>query len=144
MENLSEFLSSVIFPILCTAVTAILGYIGVKIKKSMDEKEISDTKKQVVEMCVKATEQLFKGYTSSEKFDECAKAASEMLESKGIPVTDLEIKYLIEAAIAEFNDAFKNSGKSKETESVTYSVSCGDESEFGEPLCDPVEVDEVD
>ena len=109
MDNLNEFFSIVIFPALFTLVTAIMSYLGVKAKQRIDASEMEKTKKEVVEMCVKATEQLFKNATSTEKFDECAKAASEMLESKGITVTEFEIKYLIEAAIAEFNNAFENS-----------------------------------
>ena len=33
-------------------------------------------------------------------------AASEMLGEKGITVSDLELRVLIEAAVAEFNEAF--------------------------------------
>lgn len=145
MDNLNEFFSIVIFPALFTIVTAVMSYLGVKAKQRLDASEMEKTKKEVVEMCVKATEQLFKNYTSSEKYNECVKAATDMLEKKGISINDLELKYLIEAAIAEFNNAFENSGKKDEQiETVTYSVSFGDESELGESPCDPVEVDEVD
>jgi hypothetical protein len=33
-------------------------------------------------------------------------AASEMLAEKGITITELEMRVLIEAAVAEFNQAF--------------------------------------
>ena len=43
---------------------------------------------------------------SREKLEQALISASEMLEDKGITVTDLELRMLIEAAVAEFNSAF--------------------------------------
>ena len=41
-----------------------------------------------------------------EKYEKALEAASEMLSEKGISVTELELKMLIEAAVGEFNDVF--------------------------------------
>ena len=40
------------------------------------------------------------------KLQKALEAASEMLANKGITVTDIELRMLIEAAVGEFNDAF--------------------------------------
>ncbi|MBP5710561.1 MAG: hypothetical protein J6W84_06250 [Bacteroidales bacterium] len=106
METLGELLSTVIFPILCTVLTAVVGYLGVKAKQRLEKSEMEKTKKEVIEICVKATEQLFKEATSTEKFNECVKAATEMLASRGITISEFEIKMLIESCVAEFSDAF--------------------------------------
>ena len=41
-----------------------------------------------------------------DKLDKALEAASEMLAQKGISFTELELRVLIEAAVASFNDAF--------------------------------------
>ena len=86
--------------------TGIAGYIGIFIK-SLYTKHINDkTKKDVVKTCVQAVEQLYKDLHGEEKYSEVVKSASEMLELKGITISELEIKMLIEAAVGEFNDVF--------------------------------------
>ena len=44
--------------------------------------------------------------TAEEKLNEALNCAAEMLAEKGITVTALELRVLVEAAVAEFNDAF--------------------------------------
>ena len=103
---IKEFINEYGMTILYTLLTAFAGYIGLWIK-SLYTKYINDkTKKEVVRTCVKAVEQLYKNLHGEEKYNEVVKSASEMLSAKGITITDLEIKMLIEAAVAEFNDAF--------------------------------------
>ena len=98
--------------ILYALITGIAGYIGIWIK-SLYTKHINDkTKKDVVKTCVQAVEQLYKDLHGEEKYNEVVKSASEMLAVKGITITELEIKMLIEAAVGEFNDVFANEIKS--------------------------------
>lgn len=103
----AEFINQYGTTILYTILTAIAGYIGLWVK-SLYTKYINDkTKKDVVTTCVKAVEQLYKDLHGEEKYNEVVASASEMLALKGITITDLEIKMLIEAAVAEFNEALK-------------------------------------
>ena len=103
---IKEFINEYGMTILYTLLTAFAGYIGLWIK-SLYTKYINDmTKKEVVRTCVKAVEQLYKNLHGEEKYNEVVKSASEMLSAKGITITDLEIKMLIEAAVGEFNDVF--------------------------------------
>lgn len=104
---LTEFINQYGTTILYTILTALAGYVGLWVK-ALYTKYINDkTKKDVVSTCVKAVEQLYKDLHGVEKYNEVVKSASEMLALKGITITDLEIKMLIEAAVAEFNEAFK-------------------------------------
>lgn len=117
---IKEFINEYGMTILYTLLTAFAGYIGLWIK-SLYTKYINDkTKKEVVRTCVKAVEQLYKNLHGEEKYNEVVKSASEMLSAKGITITDLEIKMLIEAAVAEFNDAFRN------TRDEAYPADTGD------------------
>lgn len=111
----AEFINEYGTTILYTILTAFAGYLGIWVK-SLYTKYINDkTKKDVVATCVKAVEQLYKDLHGEEKYNEVVKSASEMLAVKGITITDLEIKMLIEAAVAEFNDAFNNKPQIEET-----------------------------
>lgn len=109
-----EFINEYGTMILYTVLTAIAGYIGLWIK-SLYTKYINDkTKKDVVNTCVKAVEQLYKDLHGEEKYNEVVKSASEMLAVKGISISEIEIKMLIEAAVGEFNRVFETSNSKEE------------------------------
>lgn len=113
---ITEFINEYGTMILYTLITAIAGYIGLWIK-SLYTKYINDkTKKDVVETCVKAVEQLYKDLHGEAKYNEVVISVSEMLAAKGITITELEIKMLIEAAVGEFNNVF---GKADNTAQVS-------------------------
>lgn len=108
-----EFINTYGMELLKLAATAIFGYLGL-VAKSMLKKFADDkTKRAVVKTVVQGVEQLYKDAGGEEKLNKAIEAASEMLAEKGITITELEIRMLIEAAVAEFNDAF-NKGKKKE------------------------------
>ena len=106
MEFIKEFISVYGTTILYSILTAIAGYLGIVVK-NLYTKFINDkTKKDVAETCVKAVEQLYKDLHGEEKLQKALEAASEMLAIKGISISEVEMRLLIEAAVAEFNDAF--------------------------------------
>lgn len=101
-----EFINTYGVEILMSVLTAIAGFIGVAIK-NLYTKHINDkTKKDVVNTVVVAVEQLYKDLKGEEKLDVALGYASTMLEEKGINVSELELRMLIEAAVGSFNDAF--------------------------------------
>lgn len=109
----AEFINAYGLQILYTIITAIAGYIGI-VLKNLATKYINDkTKKSVAKSAVQFVEQVYKDLHGEEKLRQALAAASEMLAEKGINVTELELRVLIEAAVAEFNEAFKK------TETVT-------------------------
>ena len=104
---LAEFINQYGMQILYAIITAIAGYIGIAIK-NLCTKYINDkTKASVAKTAVQFVEQVCKDLHGEEKLNEALSAASEMLLEKGITVSDLEMRVLIEAAVAEFNEAFK-------------------------------------
>ena len=111
MELFNDFMleygTSLLYIIVSAVVTAIAGYLGIFIKNALEKLTKDKTTKDVIATCVKATEQLYKDLHGKEKLDKCVEAASEMLASKGINVTTLELNMLIESALAEFNKAFE-------------------------------------
>lgn len=106
MDILKEFISTYGTTILYSIVTAIAGYIGVVVKKTYQRYVDDNTKKEVVKTCVQAVEQLYKDLHGEDKYYKVVESASEMLSEKGVAITDIEIKMLVEAAVGEFNKVF--------------------------------------
>lgn len=111
---LVEFINDYGTAILYTIVTAVFGYLGLVVK-SLVAKYLDDkTKRDVAKTVVKAVEQVYKDLDGEEKLNQALSAASEMLASKGITVTDLELRMLVEAAVGEFNDVFHSQAAATE------------------------------
>ncbi|MCM1393259.1 MAG: phage holin family protein [Ruminococcus sp.] len=111
MEILKEFISEYATTILYAIVTAIAGYIGIVVKNIYQKHCDSKTKKDVAKTVVGAIEQIYKDLHGQEKYDKAVEAMSEMLAEKGISISELEIKMLIEAAVSEFNQSFVDVGE---------------------------------
>ena len=112
----AEFINQYGMEIMYAIITAIAGYIGIVVK-NLCTKYINDkTKAAVAKTAVQFVEQVYKDLHGPEKLNEAFLAASEMLTEKGINVSDLELRVLIEAAVAEFNKAFNKAEPSESTE----------------------------
>lgn len=104
---LIEFINQYGLQLMYMALTAIFGWLGI-VAKDLVTKYFNDkTKLAVAKTTVQYVEQVFKDLHGEDKFNKALEAASDMLAEKGITVTDLELRVLIEAAVAEFNEAFK-------------------------------------
>ena len=102
----AEFINTYGVQLMYMALTAIAGYIGI-VAKNLVTKYINDkTKEAVAKNAVKFVEQVYKDLHGEDKLNAALEAASEMLAEKGITVSHLELRVLIEAAVAEFNEAF--------------------------------------
>ena len=119
-EIVNEFISQYGVTILYAIITAVVSYVGMKIK-SVFEKYINDkTKRDVAKTCVRAVEQIYKDLHGQEKLDKCIESISLLLADKGISITEIEVRMLIEAAVREMNaqlgDLFKDDDKEIEAE----------------------------
>jgi hypothetical protein len=88
-------------------VCAVFGMIGVMIKNLLKTHLNDDTKRKVAKTVVLFVEQVYKDLHGEEKLNAALARASLILGEKGIDVSATEMKTLIEAAVAEFNEAFK-------------------------------------
>ena len=101
---MQQIMSEVLIPILATAITAVAGYIGLQIK-AMYKKHIDDkTKESVVKTVVKAVKQLYKDLNGEEKLAKAIENITAMLSEKGITISELEIRMLIESAVEEMKE----------------------------------------
>ena len=102
-----EFINQYGMEILSTIVLAVFGYIGLVLKKLVTKYINDKTKEKVAKNAVRFVEQVYKDLHGEDKLTEAIDAAVEMLAEKGITVSQLEMRVLIEAAVAEFNKAFE-------------------------------------
>ena len=104
----AEFINTYGMEILYAILTAIAGYIGI-VAKNLVTKYLNDkTKQAVAKTAVQFVEQVYKDLHGEAKLNVALDAFASMLAEKGITITDLEMRVLVEAAVAEFNEAFKN------------------------------------
>ena len=117
MELFKEFISTYGTTILYSILTAVAGYVGIVVK-NLYRKYIDDkTKQEVTKTVVRAVEQMYKDLHGEEKLQKALEAASDMFLTKGITVSDIELRMLIEAAVNEFNKSFdKSSNDEKDGE----------------------------
>lgn len=106
-----EFINQYGYDLLYAIVVAIGGFIGMALK-NLATKFVNDKiKAQVAMTAVKGVEQIYKDLHGEEKLNAALSAASEMLAEKGISCSELELRMLIEAAVAECNNAFNKKAK---------------------------------
>lgn len=118
METIINFLNE--YGILSAIVTALGTALGLIIKwaynKTIGSKIEEKTKKEVANTVVSYVEQVYKELHGEEKLDKALEAFSAMLNEKGITISELEMRVLIEAALAGFNNAFAKSAEYQESE----------------------------
>ena len=102
----NEMFITYVLPVIASLIAGLAGYIGVQIKR-LYEKYVNDKVKQdVVRTCVKAVEQLYHDLGGPEKLKKAQEGVRQMLEEKGIAITELEMNLLIESIVSEFNYGF--------------------------------------
>lgn len=102
---------NIILPAIATLLAAWFGVLGAKIKSSYEEKINTQIKKDIVAETVNYIEQVYKTIKGDEKLQKAIEQASIILNEKGIPVSEVELKMLIESAVYGLNQ-----GLTKENE----------------------------
>lgn len=122
---LSDFISQYGTTILYAVLTAIAGWLGIEIKKHYTRWVNTREKKEVVSTVVKAVEQLYWQLGGDEKLVKATEAASQMLAERGINITELELRYLIESSVAEFKHSFNKDDVAADAEVEVKELSEG-------------------
>ena len=133
----AELISNYLVPVIAAAFTALAGFLGAQLKK-LYEKHINDkTKQDVARTCVKAVEQLYHDLKGPEKLAKAQEGVRQMLNEKGIPISELEMNLLIESVVAEFNYGFAKASEVVELPGYTVEVGTlepGDAVNWAEPV----------
>lgn len=108
-----EMFSAYLLPAIVAVVTALAGMLGAQIK-ALYQRWVNDkTKEAVVRTCVKAAEQLYHDLSGAEKLQKAQEGVVQMLNEKGIPISELEMNLLIEAVVSEFNYGFAKASEAE-------------------------------
>lgn len=111
-KNFINFLNE--YGILSMVITAVVGAVGTALglffkrlyTNTIGDKIKLDTVKEIARVVVKFVEQVYKDIHGEEKLDKALEAFAEMLNNKGITISELEMRVYLESALAEFNEAF--------------------------------------
>lgn len=101
---LEQFVAEYGMTIIYAVVSAVAGYIGIVVKNIYQNYVNDKTKEKVVKTVVKAVKQIYADLDGPEKLQKAIENITEMLTEKGITVTELEVRMLIEAAIEEMKE----------------------------------------
>ena len=101
-----EIFSAYVLPAVVAIVTALAGFVGAQIKTLYQRYVNDQIKRDVVHTCVKAAEQLYHDLGGPDKLKKAQEGVRQMLEEKGIPISELEMNMLIESVVSEFNYGF--------------------------------------
>ena len=98
-----EYAVEILYGLVTAAVTAVAGYVGVKLKGIVEE-YFNDKKMRAIAIdTARWVEQLYADFDGSEKAAKFDEAFSETLTQRGIPFTALDIARLREAAVNKLN-----------------------------------------
>ena len=92
-------LLEIILPALGSLLVVWFGILGTKIKNTYDNKVNTETKKEMINLSVKYVEQVYKTLHGEEKLRKAIEQATLLLNEKGISVSEVELKTLIESAV---------------------------------------------
>ena len=92
--------------ILNAILVAIGGWLALVVKQFLNEVVKDKKVKAVIKTAVAGVEQMYKDLHGDDKLNKALEAAAEMLEEKGITISSFEMRYMIEAAVGEFNGVF--------------------------------------
>lgn len=106
----------IILTALATLLATWFSVLGAQLKAKYEEKVNTQVKQDVVNATVAWAQQMFYALEGEEKLSKAMTQASLILTEKGIPVSDIELRTLIESAVYGLKKGFY------ETEELTNSV----------------------
>lgn len=97
---MKEILMQIIPIVLATIGTFLIGLIKAKYSQYVN----TDTKKEIAMLTVRYVEQVFTALHGKDKLEKAKSTFVDMLNEKGIEVSEAEINMLLEAAVNQMNE----------------------------------------
>lgn len=104
---MANFISMYGSTILYTLIIALIGYFAKIVKKYLDKWLNTQEEKEIAKSVVLMVEQVYKNVHGEEKLNLALENLSSILAAKGITMSDLEMRVLVQAAVGEFNKVFE-------------------------------------
>ncbi|MBQ8238753.1 MAG: hypothetical protein IJZ39_11470 [Oscillospiraceae bacterium] len=106
MEIIKTIIATYGSPLAAVILSIVFGTLGMIAKKLFDKYIDTPIKEAVARTAAAFVEQIWKDIHGAEKLQKALETAEILLKKKGLAFDAEEMKILIEAAVAEFNDAF--------------------------------------
>ena len=103
----AEFMETYGLSLIGAILTAVFGFLGIALKRMAQKYLDTREKRRVARSVVEFVEQVYKGAGGEEKLAQALAAAEQMLEEQGIAFNALEMRVLIESALAQLNEVFE-------------------------------------
>ena len=103
MNILNQYINQIILML----ILALAAWLGAQVKNLYRKYITTEIKQNVVRTVVRFVEQVYIDLHGPEKLAQAMEKASEILEGYGITISESELIAMIEAAVNEFNNAFK-------------------------------------
>jgi LL-H family phage holin len=97
---MKDIIMQIIPIVLATIGTFLIGLIKAKYSQYVN----TDTKKEIAMITVRYVEQVFTALHGKDKLEKAKSTFVEMLNEKGIKISESEIDMLLEAAVNQMND----------------------------------------
>lgn len=104
---INEIVIKIVIPCLSAFFIALASVLATQLKRILTERINTSEKRDVVEVCVKAAEQIYSDLNGTEKLNKVKRNTIQILETKGIKISALELDMLIESVVAAFNNKFE-------------------------------------
>lgn len=104
LDQIMVDLQPIIVNAAVTIITGVFTAAGVWVHNWLKTKADTEEKKKVVETTVKYVKQIYNDLDGNAKLEKAQAAILEQLNEKGIKITDLELRVMIEAAVNSFKD----------------------------------------
>lgn len=107
MNIINQYINQIILML----ILALAAWLGAQVKNLYRKYITTEIKQNVCKTVVRFVEQVYVDLHGPEKLAQAMAKASEILEGYGISISESELVAMIEAAVNEFNNAFrKNDG----------------------------------
>lgn len=126
-ELFQQLFETYLIPAVVAAVGALFSWIGVQLKKLYQEHIDTKMKEDVVKSTVQYVQQVYKDLKGEEKLEKAVKTASDWLTSKGLEVSEAELRVLIESAVYSMKNGFVTGEVLETTTSNTEALPEGTE-----------------
>lgn len=107
-------LTNAIISALGTILVALVGYLAQRLASYLKEKGITEklaNKQYLVDIAVKAVEQIYIHEDGARKFELAKQEALKLLADNGLSIEGHELDAFVEASVKAMNDGFKGVGK---------------------------------
>lgn len=111
LDEIMIQIQPLIVNIAVAVLTIVAAYLGIKAKQFLEEKTSADQAKKIIETTCQYINQVYDNLDGPAKYDKAREDILKQLDEKGIKLTDLQLKVLIESTVNSFKSGLTSDDK---------------------------------